>query len=216
MSGRTQSPIWRPQDYSSRVAYRPPAHWYRRINNHLGVLLTSLGLAPRDAVTLEVPGRRSGKPRRTPILRTPYQGEDYLVALAGESEWVRNVRAAAGRAVIRRRGEHRICLVEIPQQERPAVIAEYLRRGVERSGSRAAAKQARFYFGMNPDPSPTEIRAVATYYPCFGSPTRTAGHRRRERGLAGPSAGRRTDRRHQQRRGQQTWPQWNDRPARKG
>src|SRR6266542_3438020 len=117
-----------PQDYSSRTRYRPPAHWYRRINNHLGVLLTSLGLAPRDAVTLEVPGRRSGKPRRTPILRTPYQGEDYLVALAGESEWVRNVRAAAGRAVIRRRGEHRICLVEIPQQERPAVIAEYLRR----------------------------------------------------------------------------------------
>jgi len=90
-----------PQDYSSRTRYRPPAAWYRRINNGLCVLLTSLGLATRDAVTLEVRGRRSGKRRRTPILRIPHQGGDYLVALAGESEWVRNVRAAGGRAVIR-------------------------------------------------------------------------------------------------------------------
>jgi deazaflavin-dependent oxidoreductase (nitroreductase family) len=167
MSGSARSPIWRPQDYSSRVAYRPPAGWYRRINNRIGVALTCLGLAPRDAVTLEVRGRRSGQPRRTPILRTAYQGADYLVALAGESEWVRNVRAAEGRAVIRRRGDHRVRLVELPPQERPAVIAEYLRRGVQRSGSRAAAQQARRYFGMNPDPSPQEIRAAATYYPVF-------------------------------------------------
>ncbi len=156
-----------PQDYSSRTRYRPPAAWYRRVNNGLGVLLTSLGLAPRDAVTLEVRGRRSGKRRRTPILRTPYQGEDYLVALAGESEWVRNVRAAEGHAVIRRRGDHRVRLVELPPEERPLVISEYLQRGVERSGSKAAAKQASYYFAMNPDSSPEEIREVADYYPVF-------------------------------------------------
>src|SRR5215207_5553731 len=142
-----------PQDYSHRTTYRPPAAWYQRLN-WLGVPLTSLGLAPRDAVTLQVPGRKSGKPRRTPILRTPYRGEDYLVALAGESEWVRNVRAAGGQAVIRRRGARRVRLVELSAEERPQVIAEYLHRGVERSGSKAAAKQSRYYFGMNPDPSP--------------------------------------------------------------
>ena len=71
-----------PQDYSERTEYRPPAPWYRRLNR-IGVPLTSLGLAPRDAVTLEVQGRSSGKPRRVPILRTTYQGADYLVALAG-------------------------------------------------------------------------------------------------------------------------------------
>lgn len=66
----------KPQDYSARTAYRPPAAWYRRLN-WLGVLLTSLGLAPRDAVTLEVRGRTSGKVRRVPILRTLYRGDDY-------------------------------------------------------------------------------------------------------------------------------------------
>ena len=64
----------KPQDYSTRTTYRPPAAWYQRLN-WLGVLLTSLGLAPRDAVTLQVRGRTSGKARRIPILRTPLPGQ---------------------------------------------------------------------------------------------------------------------------------------------
>jgi deazaflavin-dependent oxidoreductase (nitroreductase family) len=155
-----------PQNYAHRTAYRPPAAWYRRLN-WLGVPLTSLGLAPRDAVTLQVRGRSSGKPRRTPILRTPYRGADYLVALAGESQWVRNVRAAAGQAVIRRRTAHRVRLQELPPEERPEVIAAYLHRGRQRSGAEAAAKQARYYFGLDPGASVEDIRAVADYYPVF-------------------------------------------------
>lgn len=157
----------KPQDYSSRTAYRPPAPWYRGVNKRVGVLLTSLGLAPHDAVTLEVPGRRSGRPRRTPVLRTPYQGVAYLVSLAGESEWVRNVRANAGRATLRRRGTRRVRLVEVPGPSRPPIIAEYLRRGGARGGSDTAAIQARYYFGLGPDPSGDEIRTVVDYYPVF-------------------------------------------------
>ena len=70
----------KPQDYSTRSRYRPPAAWYQRLN-WLGVVLTSVGLAPRDAVALQVRGRSSGKTRRIPILRTRYEGSDYLVAL---------------------------------------------------------------------------------------------------------------------------------------
>jgi hypothetical protein len=156
-----------PQDYSARTDYRPPAGWYRRINNAVGPLLTSLGLAPRGAVTMEVRGRSSGKRRRIPILITPYRGEHYLVSLAGESEWVRNVRAATGQALIRRRGARRVRLDEVPAEERPEIIAEYLRRGAERSGSEAAAKQARSYFGIAPDPSTEQLGAIAEHYPVF-------------------------------------------------
>lgn len=155
-----------PQDYSARTAYRPPATWYRRLNR-LGVPLTWLGLAPRDAVTLEVRGRTSGKPRRMPILRTAYQGDDYLVSLSGESQWVRNIRAAAGRAIIRRRGAHRVRLEEIPPSDRPPVIAEYLRRGHTRSGPKTAGRANRFYFGLGPDPSIDEIKGIVDYYPVF-------------------------------------------------
>ena len=155
-----------PQDYSARTAYRPPAQWYRRFN-HLGVTLTSFGLAPSDAVTLQVRGRRSGKPRRTPILRTPYRGDDYLVSLSGESQWVRNVRAAAGHAVIQRRGTHRVRLTELPTGDRAPVIAEYIRRAVDRSGPKAAERANRSYFGLGPDASLEDIEAIVDHYPVF-------------------------------------------------
>lgn len=101
-----------PQDYAAGSEYRPPAVWYRRLN-WLGVLLTSLGLAPRDAVTPQVRGRSSGKLRRLSILRTHYRDEGYLVALAGVSQWVRNVRAADGHVVIRRRKTRKVRFEEL-------------------------------------------------------------------------------------------------------
>lgn len=155
-----------PQDYATRTAYRPPAGWYRRLT-WLGVLLTSLGLAPRNAVTLEVRGRKSGKWRRTPLVRTRVGGEDYLVALAGESQWVRNVRAAGGRAVIRRVRSHPVRLEELAVAERPAIIAAYLAEGRRLSGEDASVAQARCYFGLDPDPSLDEIRPIARFYPVF-------------------------------------------------
>jgi hypothetical protein len=60
-----------PQHYAARTGYRPPARWYARLNRLLGVPLTSLGWAPRGAVTLEVRGRATGRTRRTPVLVTP-------------------------------------------------------------------------------------------------------------------------------------------------
>lgn len=155
-----------PQDYSARVTYRPPAAWYQRLT-WLGVLLTSLGLAPRDAVTLTVRGRATDKRRLIPILRTCHQGEDYLVALAGESQWVRNVRAAQGRAVIRRRRARRVHLEEMPERDRAEIIAAYLRAGRERMSAKAHETQPRSYFGLYPQPSMEEIREIVEYYPVF-------------------------------------------------
>lgn len=155
-----------PQDYSHRVVYRPPAAWYQRLN-WLGVALTSLGLAPRGAVTLEVRGRKSGRRRRIPILLTGHEGNDYLVALAGESQWVRNVRAAGGRAVIRRRGARAVLLEEVPEAGRAAVIAEYVRAGRDRMGAEAHEAQSRSYFGIEPDATLEEIGGIAPYYPVF-------------------------------------------------
>jgi hypothetical protein len=155
-----------PQNYSARTDYRPPAGWYRRLNR-IGVPLTSLGLAPRDAVTLEVRGRTTGKARRIPILRTRSRGHDHLVSLAGESQWVRNVRAADGRAVLRRRRTQHVRLVELPPADRPEVIAEYIRDARRRSGEAAAAKATRSYFGLDPDATTDDIASVADRYPVF-------------------------------------------------
>jgi glyoxylase-like metal-dependent hydrolase (beta-lactamase superfamily II) len=153
-----------PVDYSRRTRYRRPPDAYLRLQ-WLGPLLTARGIGPAYVVTLEVPGRRSGVIRRTTLVKTSCDGEDYLVALAGESEWVRNVRAAEGRVVIGRRERRAARLVEVPPEQRAPVIRAYLLRAGRRADSRTAAKEARSYFGLNPNPSLDEIGQIVQTTP---------------------------------------------------
>lgn len=154
-----------PQDYSARRAYRPPSRTYARLNRWVGVPLARLGLVPGDVAALEVRGRRSGRLRSVPVVVTRHAGEEYLVALAGESQWVRNVRAAGGHAVLRRRRARRVLLEELPVEERAPVIAAYLEQGRRRGGATTEAGQARSYFGLEPGAPVDEIARVSDRYP---------------------------------------------------
>jgi hypothetical protein len=54
-------------------------------------------------------------------------GQWYLVSMLGEHcNWVLNVRAAGGRAVIRRGRAVHCRLVEVPAAERPEILHRYL------------------------------------------------------------------------------------------
>jgi len=58
-----------------------------------------LGLMPSRWVTLEVPGRRSGRVTRFPLGMADWNGQRYLVPMLGERcNWVQNVQAANGAA----------------------------------------------------------------------------------------------------------------------
>ncbi|SOC50173.1 Glyoxylase, beta-lactamase superfamily II [Blastococcus aggregatus] len=147
--------------------YRPPPRLYARLQ-WLGHALTGLGLSPRYVVTLEVPGRRSGVLRRTDLVRAEHGGQDYLVSLTGESEWVRNVRAARGRVVLARRGRRQVVtLVEVPTPDRAPVIRSYALRAGRRLGSSAVSREARAFFGVGPDLAVEEIATVADRFPTF-------------------------------------------------
>jgi glyoxylase-like metal-dependent hydrolase (beta-lactamase superfamily II) len=155
-----------PVDYAAPRRYRRSPRLYRRLQP-LGWLLTGLGLTPGYAVVLEVPGRRTGVIRRTQLVRVDLDGEHYLVSLPGESEWVRNVRAAGGRVVLGRRERRAATLVELPPAERPPVIRAYLHRAGARGRSWGRAGEARYYFGVNAEPSDGQLRGVADRYPVF-------------------------------------------------
>src|SRR5665647_3004862 len=59
-------------------------------------------LSPHRAVTLEVRGRVSGRTISFPVVVADHDGHQYLVSMLGEDvNWVRNVRAADGEAVVR-------------------------------------------------------------------------------------------------------------------
>ena len=92
----------------------------------------SLGILPQRWVTLEVPGHRTGEPRRFPLGMADIDGRWYLVSMLGECAWTRNVRAADGRVVLRRYVDkvpggrpHIPVARDAPLQEFQAVAAGY-------------------------------------------------------------------------------------------
>ena len=77
-------------------------------------------------MTLEVPGRVSGKTTSFPLGMADVDGHWYLVSMLGECNWVANVRAADGHAVLRRRRRRSVRLVEVPSNARAPILARYV------------------------------------------------------------------------------------------
>ena len=95
------------------------------ISRVVNPLLMRLGAVP----TLRVRGRKTGHWRSVPVNVLELDGERYLVAPRGETDWVRNLRAAGGGRL--RHGRRRIepfTAVEVPDEEKPRVIAAYVNR----------------------------------------------------------------------------------------
>ena len=105
----------------NRAARRYARWWIKTI---------SLGILPRRWVVLEVPGRRTGTVTRFPLGMADLDSQWYLVSMLGENcNWVKNVRAAGGRAMLRRGRRVFSCrLLELPVEQRPRVIKRYLQK----------------------------------------------------------------------------------------
>lgn len=105
-----------------------PPRWLKYANKVLMVLLRlGVPISRREVpVVLTVPGRRSGKPRSTPITPLHLDGRRYVVSSFPGSDWVRNVRAAAGDATLTkgRRREH-VRMVELSADEARPVLREF-------------------------------------------------------------------------------------------
>jgi hypothetical protein len=159
--------FFRPVEYAARTRYRRPPTFYRRLQV-VARALEAMGLTPAYVVRLEVPGRRTGLVRSSFMVQTDMKGEHFVVALAGESEWVRNVRAAGGRVVLGRgRRRYGAVLTELPVAERAEVIRAYVHRPSPRGRAMTRTGEARHYFGIEPDAPLDEFAAIAGHYPVF-------------------------------------------------
>ncbi len=141
-------------------SYNRPGWFQRQVADRMVAGLTRLGISVAGSRVLEVPGRKSGEPRRTPVNPLPLKGARYLVAPRGDTQWVRNLRASggAGRLLAGRRAEE-FTAVELPEEERPAILREYLRRWKWEIGA--------FFEGVGPESSEEELRAIAPKHPVF-------------------------------------------------
>jgi deazaflavin-dependent oxidoreductase (nitroreductase family) len=149
--------------YAERRPYRAPSRLRRGVNRFVA-WLAGTGLTPANTVRLEVPGRRTGRPCAFALTTATWQGQRYLVSLAGESEWVRNLRAAPASAVIRHGRRLPVRVEEVPVADRAPVLGAYLTR---RALTKSPAAAARDYFGTGPRPSRAELERIAGHYPVF-------------------------------------------------
>jgi hypothetical protein len=79
------------------------------------------------ASVLEVRGRRSRQEVRVPLVIVRYRRSWYLVSMFGEqSNWVKNVRASDGRAVLTHGRRRPVQLIEVPVSDRAPIIKRYL------------------------------------------------------------------------------------------
>ena len=99
-----------------------------RATRRVMIWLGRIGISVLGSRTLAVRGRKSGEWRTTPVNLLPLDGELYLLAPRGHTQWVRNLRVSGdGELRLGRRAET-FHAVELADADKPAVIREYLRR----------------------------------------------------------------------------------------
>ena len=139
--------------------YEKPDWLTQHVFNPLVSLLTNLGVSVRGSRILVVRGRKSGQIRTTPVNPLEIGGKRYLVAPRGETEWVRNLRAARGGELRLGRQREPIGVEEVPDDLKPPILREYLRRWKMETG--------KFFDGVTAESPESELRRIAPRHPVF-------------------------------------------------
>jgi deazaflavin-dependent oxidoreductase (nitroreductase family) len=127
--------------------------------NEVVAKLTELGVSVWGSRVLTVVGRKSGEPRSTPVNLLTVDGVRYLVAPRGETQWVRNLRAAGqGTLRVGRRVEE-FTFRELADDEKPGILRAYLKRWKFEVGV--------FFDGVDAKASDEKLREIAPGYPIF-------------------------------------------------
>lgn len=132
--------------------------WFKVLNRPV-VALQGLGLVFGPTQVISIPGRKSGKLRTTPVSPVTVDGALYIISVYGETDWVKNARAAGWAILSRGRKQERVALTELSLEERTSVLRE-LQRQVP-----LAVRFYRLRFGVENDPE--AFAALAPRCPAF-------------------------------------------------
>ena len=147
------TPAAEPQHYQQ-------AGWFtRNVFNKAVAGLTGLGISIMGSRILAVRGRKSGEWRTTPVNLLIIDGQRYLVAPRGHTQWVRNMRVARGGELRLGRRAEPFTATELTDDEKPAILRAYLKRWKAEVGV--------FFGGVGPDSSEDELRRIAPDHPVF-------------------------------------------------
>lgn len=138
---------------------RPP--WWLKYVNKVMIGLNKLGVGgDKGPVVLTVRGRKTGKPRTTPVTPMTIDGHRYIVGGLPKGDWAANARAAGEATVHQGRQEQRVRVVEIPPEQARPLLRQFpvlVPTGV------GFMRNAGLVTGPNPD----EFEALAGRCPVF-------------------------------------------------
>lgn len=155
-------PDYRPAGWAARLErwMYPKARPNRlaRLLNRMWTAVYRTRLVPARWVTLEVPGRSSGRMRSFPLVVADLDGERYVVSMLGEdAQWVRNVRAAGGRATLCHGGREAVRLEEVEPARRAPIVRRYLQ----------VAPGPRAFIPVHQDAPLEDFETVVAHIPVF-------------------------------------------------
>jgi deazaflavin-dependent oxidoreductase (nitroreductase family) len=122
--------------------------------------LTKLGISLYGSRVLYVRGRKTGEWRSAAVNPLTHNGERYLVAPRGHTQWVRNLRATGfeGKLRLGRKVEAFVA-TEIADADKPEILRSYLRRWKFEVGM--------FFEGVDADAPEQKLLEIAPGYPVF-------------------------------------------------
>lgn len=136
--------------------WRPTS--FGRMWNSAYAWVSGLGILPKLLLTLQVKDRRDGRLSSTILVGATHEGRRYVVSMLGESsEWVKNVRAAAGAAFIKRGALRAVRLSEIPPAERAPILKAWAQ----------VATSGRQHLPVAHDAPVATFEKIAADYPVF-------------------------------------------------
>ncbi len=148
-----------PSSTPSSPNFKQPGWFTRNVFNPAVNGLTKFGISIYGSRTLEVKGRKSGQWRTTPVNLLTFEGDRYLVAPRGHTQWVRNMRVSGGgRLRLGRKTEDFKATELSPDAAVPALRA-YLKKWKWEVGV--------FFDGTGPDSTDAELLAIAPDHPVF-------------------------------------------------
>lgn len=143
----------------SDARYLQPGWFTRNIFNRAVAALTRAGVSVWGSRILVVRGRTSGLPRSTPVNLLTYDGDRYLVAPRGHTQWVRNLRVAnEGELTLGRKVEH-FTASEVADEDKVPILRAYLKRWKAEVGV--------FFAGVGAKSPEADVRRIAPDHPVF-------------------------------------------------
>lgn len=132
--------------------------WFGHLNSQVFCWWARLGLPPRSLVALEVRDRVSGRMRADAVMTPTVAGERYVVSMFGTiCDWVHDLEAAHGAAVIYHGRPQRVHLALVPPEERAPVLREFVR----------IALSGRKHFPLPVGAPLSGFAAIAPWYPVY-------------------------------------------------